>query len=433
MVTATHIDTSAVDAHVSTQNSLKARVNAAMGKASKAGLVLMFFAFPVSVALVNVLMLCTLIFWLAKLVTEPSLQVLKGVWRNPITPPALAIAVWIALAAAWSPAEWAAILSFFQKYLKFLLLPIFVSLLAERATRRKAAIAFALAMLFTLLSTYLNIWFDLPWSRTHNQGWGVDHTVFKDYISQGIMVSLFTCLSAYWALKSRRPGPAVAWWTVAALSAASILFLSSGRTGFLALLLSTGTFSLFAFGVSRRKAALALGITLLGFLLIFNASPQLQQRTQQAWQEASTSSLSNLTSIGARIEVTRFALKSAAEKPVFGHGTASFPVLARTYFGEGAWCSTVCPHPHNQFVFFLIEQGLIGLLLFLWFIARIIKHGLQQEPARRGLILAFVAIMAANGMTHSSLWLSTESHFMILITALVMGSAMKKLAKACSG
>jgi len=396
-----------------------------MDQASKASLVLMFFAFPVSVALVNVLMLCTLMFWLVKLVTEPGLPALQKAWRNPITPPALAIAAWIAVAAVWSPGEWSAILSFLQKYLKFLLLPIFVSVLAGPSTRRKAAMAFAVAMLFTLISTYLNIWFDLPWSRTHNQGWGADHTVFKDYISQGIMVSLFTCLSAYWALTSKRLQTTMAWWTVAALSAVSILFLSAGRTGFLALLLSTGVFSLFAFGISKRRAALALGSTLLGFVLIFNASPQLQQRTQQAWQEATNSSLANLTSMSARIEVTRFALTSAMQKPVFGHGTASFPVLAKTYFGEGAWCSTVCPHPHNQFVFFLFEQGLIGLTLFLWYITRIVKHGLSQEPARRGLTLAFVAIMAANGMTHSSFWLSTESHFMILITALLMGSAQK--------
>lgn len=425
MATTTQPDTTTTPAREA-KAPLSARLNTALDRASKTSLVLLFFAFPVSVALANVLMLCTLLLWLAKLVTEPSVPVLKAAWRNPITLPALAIAAWIALAAAWSPAEWSAILSFFQKYLKFLLLPIFVSLLTHAGTRRKAAIAFALAMLLTLLSTYLNIWFDLPWSRTRNQGWGVDHTVFKDYISQGIMVSLFTCLSAFWALKSKRTTAALAWWTVAALSAASILFLSSGRTGFLALLMSTGIFSLFAFGVSKRKAALALGVTLLGFVLIFNASPQLQQRTQQAWHEASNSSLATLTSIGARIEVTRFALQSAAEKPVFGHGTASFPVLAKTYFGEGAWCSTVCPHPHNQFVFFLFEQGLVGLTLFLWFISRIVKHGLQQEPARRGLVLGFVAIMIANGVTHSSFWLSTESHFMILITALMMGAALKR-------
>lgn len=427
MATTTHPETSTVQAGKGkAQTALNMRVNASVDKASRVSLILLFFAFPVSVALANVLMLCTLLLWLAKLVTEPSVPVLKAAWSNPITLPALAIAAWIALAATWSPAEWSAILSFFQKYLKFLLLPIFVSLLTDAGTRRKAAIAFALAMLFTLLSTYLNVWFDLPWSRTHNQGWGVDHTVFKDHISQGIMMSLFTCLNAYWALKSKRIGSVLVWWAVTGLSAASILFLSSGRTGFLALFLSAGTFSLIAFGVSKRKAALALSITLLGFVLIFNTSSQLQQRTQQAWQEASNSSLASLTSMSARIEVTRFALKSAMEKPVFGHGTASFPVLAKTYFGEGAWCSTVCPHPHNQFVFFLFEQGVVGLSLFLWFIARIVKHGLQQEPARRGLVFGFVAIMIANGMTHSSFWLSTESHFMILITALMMGAALKR-------
>lgn len=401
----------------------KARINAWMDKSSKASLVLVFLAFPMSVALTNVLMLCTLLFWLAKLATEPALPVLKKAWANPITPPALALAAWIVMAAAWSPADWIAILGFFQKYLKFLLLPIFVSILADKSTRRKSAMAFAVAMLFTLLSTYLNIWFDLPWSRTHNQGWGANHTVFKDYISQGVMMSLFTCLSAFWALKARSVRTALAWWTVAALAAVSILFLSSGRTGFLALLMAIGIFSLFTWGVTKKRAAMALGMTVLGFAVIFVISPQFQQRTQQAWQEAKTVNNQTLTSIGVRLQVTRFALDSAAQQPLFGHGTASFPVLAKAHYGEGPTCATICPHPHNQFVFFLFEQGLVGLMLFLWFMAQIVRHGLKQEPAQRGLMLAFVGIMAANSMTHSAFWLSTESHFMILITALLMASA----------
>jgi hypothetical protein len=38
-------------------------------------------------------------------------------------------------------------------------------------------------------------------------------------------------------------------------------------------------------------------------------------------------------------------------------------------------------------------------------------------------MLAFVVIMVISNMTHSSLWLSTESHFFILVTTLLMASA----------
>jgi hypothetical protein len=41
-------------------------------------------------------------------------------------------------------------------------------------------------------------------------------------------------------------------------------------------------------------------------------------------------------------------------------------------------------------------------------------------------MLAFVSIMLTSNMTHSSLWLSTESHFFILMTALLMASAGRR-------
>ena len=40
-------------------------------------------------------------------------------------------------------------------------------------------------------------------------------------------------------------------------------------------------------------------------------------------------------------------------------------------------------------------------------------------------MLSFVAVMLVSNMTHSSFWLSTESHFFILFTALLMASALR--------
>ncbi|MFN3494180.1 MAG: hypothetical protein ACK40L_06710, partial [Hydrogenophaga sp.] len=47
----------------------------------------------------------------------------------------------------------------------------------------------------------------------------------------------------------------------------------------------------------------------------------------------------------------------------------------------------------------------------------------RQPMVHRALMLAFVAVMLVSNMTHSSFWLSTESHFFILFVALLMASA----------
>jgi len=176
----------------------------------------------------------------------------------------------------------------------------------------------------------------------------------------------------------------------------------------------------------RGKFKAMLGVMTVScmlLVLVYALSPQFQHRTALVLEEARNSSLHTVTSTGARIEVWRFVASNSTVKTLLGEGTASYPVLARAYFTDPAFCATVCPHPHNQFLLFYFELGLLGLALFLWFMASIVRQGWRHGGTHRGLMLAFVVIMAISSMTHSSLWLSTESHFFILMTALLMASA----------
>lgn len=393
-------------------------------RGTQASLVLVFFAFPMSVALANVGLLLTLAFWLLGCVWGPSLRDTRQALRNPLAPPALALFAWIAVAALWSPAELPLIGAALGKYAKLLWVPIFIGVLGDPATRRRCAQAFALAMVFTLGVTWLNVWFDFAWTRTHNQGFGADHTVFKDRIAQGILMSFFTVMALHHALCATTRARAASAAVVAALAAVSVLFLSSGRTGYLALLLALAVFALFAVGLHRRRLAIAALALATVMAVTFTTSTQLRSRVAEAWLEAQNSSITvPVTSAGARVEMNRFALQSALEQPVLGHGTASYPVLAPTHFTDPAWCAVVCVHPHNQFAFFLFEQGVVGLALFLWFVFAIARQAWREDTPRRALMMGFLAVLMAANMTHSSFWLSTENHFFILMSVLLMAAA----------
>ncbi len=392
--------------------------------AARASLVLVFFAFPVSVALANVGLLLTLVFWLLGCIWGSSLRDTRQALSNPLAAPALALFAWIVVAALWSPADGPLIGAALQKYAKFLFVPVFVGLLADPATRRRCFQAFALAMLFTLTITWLNVWFDFSWTRTHNQGFGVDHTVFKDYIAQGILMSFFTAMAMHQALRAQNRTHAVLAACVAGLAAFSVLFLSAGRTGYLALLLSMAVFALFAAGLRPRRLALVSVVVIAVLATAFTTSTQLRSRAAQAWTEARSGGLTMpVTSAGARVEMARYALGGSLEKPVQGHGTAAYPVLAPSHFTDPSWCSVVCVHPHNQFVFFLFEQGLVGLLLFLWFVGAIARQAWRETAPRRALMMGFLAILIVSNTTHSSFWLSTENHFFILMSALLMAAS----------
>ncbi|MCU0762435.1 MAG: O-antigen ligase family protein [Hydrogenophaga sp.] len=374
-------------------------------------------------ALANTTMVLA-VFLVAAQAWDPAVRTgLRKVLRNPVVPPALTLAAAMLVAMLWSPAGWEQYADYLRKYLKLLLLPVFIFLLVDPAVRKRCWQAFAAAMLFTLASTWLNVWFDLPWSSTRNQGFGVDHTVFKDHISQGIMMAMFTCAALFWAAKANQPVWRMVWGLIAALAAGSILFLSVGRTGYLSLVLSVLVFALAALASRPRLLAGLLVSGLIVLSGVFTFSSQFQQRTLQAWQEARTSSPSHVTSVGARVQVWHFAVEQIQQRPWLGAGTGSYPVLAAQHFDSPDMCATICPHPHNQFLFFLFELGLMGLAVFAWLILSIVRQAWRQPMVHRALMLAFVAVMLVSNMTHSSFWLSTESHFFILFVALLMASA----------
>lgn len=388
---------------------------------AQACLVLAFLAFPLSLALANLLLLLMLLLWALSLTGAEARAAMRQAMRNPLTAPALALFVCVVVAIAWSPAMSDGVLGYLQKYLKFAMVPMFIALLQDGAVRRRCWQAFALAMVFTLVVTWLNVWFDFPWTRTHNQGFGRDHTVVKDYISQGLMMTVFAAVCAFVALDQRSRLRQAAMWLLWALASASILLLLQGRTGYLAWAASTAVLALvIAWSRSHRAvAAAALGLAVV-FTLAVISSPVLQQRWERAWNEAEDAGSGPVTSVGSRIEMATYALQQAAQAPLLGHGTASYPVLAPRYFTDGERCDVVCTHPHNQFLFFLFEQGAIGLLLFLWFLAAIVREGWVQAPHRRAFVLAFTATAVVASTTHSAFFLSTESHCLILMSALIM-------------
>ena len=71
---------------------------------------------------------------------------------------------------------------------------------------------------------------------------------------------------------------------------------------------------------------------------------------------------------------------------------------------------------------------MVGLMLFLWFVGTIARQAWHEDKPSRALMMGFLAILLVSNMTHSSFWLSTENHFFILMTALLMAAARRRSA-----
>jgi len=396
------------------------RMQAFSESAALACLVLVFLSFPVAMALGYVAMALVLLFGL---LSGRIWQRWPTVRRAPVVWAALGLYALMLVGTLYTPASHDDVVLHLSKYSKLLWVPVGMALLSDQAWRRRCMNAFALAMLFILVSVYANIFWDLPWSSTHNQGWGQNHTVIGDYITQNVMMTFFVVLAMDRGL---RAGAAVwqrgAWWLAAALGALSITHLSSGRTGYLLLLMALLAFFILATQGWKRWAA--LGLLGLGLLVVGATSVEVQQRVQLAVTEARNSDSMEITSIGGRINFWKNTWALVAQKPLTGWGTGSYHDAWCAQVTAEGWCAFGRWHPHNQYLFLWMENGLPGLLLFLALIGAPVWAARHAQPHQRRLLLSFAVIFAVNSLINASLWSSRESHFFVLLLILLCADAL---------
>lgn len=382
---------------------------------ARVALVGLFGTFPVSVALGNIFMAVFLVAWLA---SGRFAERWQNIRQHPLTLPSLLLYGWVLVGILYTPAPLADTASYVTKYLKLVIALPMLSLLDNNKWRKRCLNAFLLAMLLTLASTYASVWVDVPWSDTRERGWGRDHTVFKDYISQGLMLSMLVLICLNRLHTTRTLSSRVIWAILAVMAVVAITHLSSGRTGYLALFAALLVYVLTSQPRGRRIPSTMAAVTALAAIAWL--SPELPARLRQVAQDIHVVQPGAPTSTGARVAMIEFASRAIAETPLFGTGTGSYPVLARQAFTDPVWCSVVCVHPHNQFLFFGVEQGAIGVLLFIWLLWRLGRRGLSYPRPYNAMVTGFLAIFVIDSLLHGGLWLSTESHFLVFMTALLL-------------
>jgi O-antigen ligase len=299
-----------------------------------------------------------------------------------------------------------------------LLLVLMLQLPFQQAVwQRRAFAAFTMAMALVLLSTYANTVIDLLWSHTRNQGFGLDQSVFVEYVSQSVMTAIFVAYAVHRAIGAHLRWQRVLWWLGVATALASVVFLLQGRSGLLATVVVAAV--LFWHHTPRhlrwRNAALLVS---LGVLLVI-ASPLMRERLLLAYLEVVHHQPFDQTSLGARIDMWRLAWETSWAHPVFGAGSGAYPSLAEAYFGH---CNMTCTHPHNHYLFFSMEFGLPVLGAYLLLLVAIGLTAHRSTDKTRVLLWAWLAVVAIDGLFNVPLWYRAQSYFFYAMLALFLAS-----------
>ena len=148
---------------------------------------------------------------------------------------------------------------------------------------------------------------------------------------------------------------------------ASTIFLSGSRGGMLSFVLEIVVFAALTL-VQRRNPRVALGLisvcVLVLAFLVFLGKGQVLGR------------LGDLGP-GMRLNVTKDCLRMFSHRPVWGWGLGTFPTVYASY--RSFYTNLFVNEAHNDYAQLLVETGLLGFGLMLWFLVRLYQHGLPTS------------------------------------------------------
>ena len=354
-------------------------------------------------------------------------------WRvHPFALATLVLCAVIFLGASYSNAPADDIRRALIKYSRLLYAPIAIAVLADERWRRRALLAWMSAMLLTLVLSYLHIVWAFPFAKVHQPHELDDHFVFKHHITQNVMMSVFFVAAFAEAWRCRLAGEQAArgwaWVAVAAASAVNILYFVHGRAGYITLLVNLIVIAVVAFVAARdTRLRLAAAALIAVALIAASASEMVRERLHTAFSEAESSQEQGIkTSIGQRMEYASKSIELIESRPVLGWGAGSYAMEYCRIAKSPEWCKIGAYNPHNQFLFFAVQFGLLGLVAL---IAWLLTAGwvMRALPLGDKLVgFSLLATLLVHCLLDSPLFIVTEGTWYPLMLGIFAAGAYCK-------
>lgn len=351
-------------------------------------------------------------------------------WRvHPFALATLVLCAVIFLGVSYSNAPMDEIVRALKKYARLLYAPIAIAVLVDGRWRRRALLAWMASMLLTLALSYLHAVWAFPLARATRENMVGDHFIFKHHITQNVMMSVFAvaAFAEAWRLRARTDSRwrIYAWMLVAFAAAVNILFFVWGRAGYLTLFVNLLVVALVAFVAARDTRLTYVAAALIAIAIGAAVSSDLvRQRFQAAVSEVESSQERGIaTSIGQRMEYASKSMDLIEVRPILGWGTGSYAMEYCRIAKSPEWCKLGSYNPHNQFLFFAVQFGLLGLAaLVVWLITAGLS--MRKLPINEQLVgYSLLATLIVHSMLDSPLYIVTEGTWYPLMLGIFTAGA----------
>jgi len=334
----------------------------------------------------------------------------SGRGRTPDTglPPALSWAVllavaYMALSALWSTVGPVEALWSWSRHARVLTILILLCLITSLAEARAVLRVFVWGQLFVVLSAWMLVFkLPVPWATGAGQG---SYAVYSSYLEQGISQAVLVAL--LWFQREQVFGPRGRWLALACALATAVLTigLMPGRSGHM-VLLALLTFALLH-ELPRRYRWAVLLAPVLAVALVFQVSTAFRERMTQVVSEVALHRQGSAqdTSSGTRLVYWRASLEAVAEQPLVGHGAGSWNQTYRRLKGpQVSSLNDTVSDPHQLFLLWAVEGGLLGLALLCAVLAALWRYGNGLAAADRHALQAMVLALVISGLFNSMIY-----------------------------
>ncbi|MBN9230531.1 MAG: O-antigen biosynthesis protein [Legionella sp. 40-6] len=380
-------------------------------------LILMFtFFIPISSSVKSVMgVACLIAIVLTPQYRKLSVSNFTSFWGCAI----LVFFAYVVLASFWADSPFAYRISVIDKYAKILYLPLLATVFINPTTRRWTFNLFIAAMLLTCLLSFIKHYNLILLNNMEDSG-----EVFHNHIATGYMVALATYFAGILFLTANTTQvERIYYGLMIVVGSYQIFFLNTGRTGYVIYLVLMCFLLIQKLPLKRAFIGCSLLFATVG--IVYVASPLMQVRTAALISDIKfLQQHEENTSLGFRVQFHDYARSLFEKNPLFGLGTGTF----KYHFGLDqpvpAWDRKL-NDPHSQYWLTLVELGVVGMGLFLFFIFSLFVTALKLEenkPVVLGILLAFIL----GCFTDSILCYSTAGMLMIVFTALGFGELIEK-------
>jgi O-antigen ligase len=191
-----------------------------------------------------------------------------------------------------------------------------------------------------------------------------------------------------------------------------IAIFTTGRSGYLAMLVVLIFMSINYIKTHDQKIDIRSWLVMAAvafsaiFLLISSktSSDRIEQAVVELQQSEKNASENVVTSIGQRVIFWKNTVEMIPQYFVLGAGTGGFKAAyTKQVANKSGLIAAITQDPHNQYLKILIEQGILGLILFITMIVRsLMQTHSKDENYLLGPAILFIWILTSCFNAHFS-------------------------------